>query len=98
MDPLIFVGKMNYLEKGTHADISYVAHQCARFAVDPKKKHREAIKWQGRYLKGTCDKGIILKPDGISGLEVYVDADFVGNWDPQDTLSRDSTRSSMGTS
>jgi hypothetical protein len=25
-----------------------------------------------------------MKPDGVSGLEVYVDADFVGNLDPQD--------------
>jgi hypothetical protein len=71
------VGKLNYLEKGTRADISYIANQCARFAVEPKKEHREAIRWLGRYLKGTCDKGLVLKPDGISGLEVYVNADFV---------------------
>jgi hypothetical protein len=49
-----------------------------------KKEHGEVIKWLGRYLKVTCDKGLILRPDGISGLEVYVDADFVGNWDPQE--------------
>jgi Reverse transcriptase (RNA-dependent DNA polymerase) len=73
------VGKLNYLEKGTRADISYISHQCARFAVEPKKEHGEAIRWLGRYLKGTCDKGLILKPDGVSGLKVYVDADFVGN-------------------
>ena len=36
---------------------------------------------------------MILKPDGESGLEVYVDADFAGNWDPADTESRDSARS-----
>jgi hypothetical protein len=90
------VGKLNYLEKGTRADISYITHQCARFAVNPKKEHGEAIKWLGRYLKGTCDKGLILRPDGVSGLEVYVDADFVGNWDPQDTLSRGTARSRHG--
>jgi hypothetical protein len=83
-------GKLNYLEKGTHADISYIAHQFARFAVEPKKEHREVIRWLARYLKGTCDKGLILKPDGISGLKVYVNADFVGNWDPKDSMSRDS--------
>jgi hypothetical protein len=37
-----------------------------------------------------------LRPDGASGLEVYVDADFVGNWDPADTQSRDSARSRHG--
>jgi hypothetical protein len=54
------------------------------------------IKWLGRYLKEPYDKGLILKLDGVSGLEVYVDTDFVGNWDPQDMLSRDSTRSRHG--
>jgi hypothetical protein len=39
---------------------------------------------------------MILKPDGKSGLEIYVDADFVGNWDPVDTESRDSARSRHG--
>ena len=29
-------------------------------------------------------------------MEVYVDADFVGNWDPVDTQSRDSARSRHG--
>jgi acid stress-induced BolA-like protein IbaG/YrbA len=67
-DYWLIVGKLNYLEKGTCADISYIAHQCTRFAVEPKKEHGEAIRWLGRYLKGTCDKGLILKPDSISGL------------------------------
>jgi hypothetical protein len=87
------VGKLNYLEKGTCADISYITHQFARFTVNPEKEHGEAIKWLVRYLKGTCDKGLILKPNGVNGLEVYVEADFVGNWDPQDMLSQNSTRS-----
>jgi hypothetical protein len=69
-DYWLVVGKVNYLENSTHADISYIAHQCARFEVDPKKEHGEAIKGLGRYLKGTCDNGLILKPAGISGLEV----------------------------
>jgi hypothetical protein len=90
------IGKLNYLERGTRADISYITHQCARFAADPKVEHGDAIKWLGRYLKGTRDKGLILTPDGHSGLEVYVDADFVGNWDPADTQNRDGARSRHG--
>jgi hypothetical protein len=90
------VGKLNYLEKVTRADISYIAHQCARFAVEPKKEHGEAIRWLGRYLKGPCDKGLILKPDGISGLKAYVNADFMGIWDLTDTMSRDRTQSWHG--
>jgi hypothetical protein len=90
------IGKLNYLERGTRADISYITHQCARFAVSPKQEHGQAIKWLGRYLKGTRDKGLILTPNGTAGLEVFVDADFVGNWDPVDTDSRDSARSRHG--
>ena len=30
------IGKLNYLERGTRSDISYITHQCARFAESPK--------------------------------------------------------------
>ena len=30
------IGKLNYLEKGTRSDRSYITHQCARFCEDPK--------------------------------------------------------------
>ncbi len=33
------IGKLNYLEKGTRSDISYIVHQCARFTDDPKESH-----------------------------------------------------------
>src|SRR6056300_997119 len=63
------IGKLNYLEKGTRSDIAYIVHQCARFTSDPKVEHGEALKWLGRYLIGTKDKGTILKPQ--DDLEVY---------------------------
>jgi hypothetical protein len=90
------VGKLNYLEKTTRSDISYITHQCARFTTDPKKEHGNAIRWLGRYLKGTRDKGTILKPQKGKGLELYVDADFSGNWDPKESWDRDTARSRHG--
>ena len=75
------IGKMLYLEKGSRSDITYTVHQCARFTADPKKEHGEAVKWLGRYLKLTRDKGLILRPDETRGLEVYVDASFASDWD-----------------
>jgi len=45
-------------------------------------EHAKAVKWIGRYLKGTMTEGTILRPDPTKSLEVYVDADFAGNWDP----------------
>ena len=78
------IGKLNYLEKSTRPDISYAVHQCARFAADPKKEHGDAIKWLCRYLCGTKDKGLILKPDKSASFEVYVDSDFAGNYVPEE--------------
>ena len=90
------IGKLNYLEKSTRPDISYTTHQCARFTVNPKKEHGEAIRWLARYLKGTRDKGIIIKPEKGRNLEMYVDADFAGNWDPKESNERDTARSRHG--
>ena len=91
------IGKLHYLEKGTRSDISYITHQCARFLQDPKESHAKAIRWIARYLKGTKDKGLILNPKKEKGLEVYVDADFSGNWDPKaPEMDRDTARSRHG--
>ena len=91
------IGKLHYLEKGTRSDIAYITHQCARFAENPKESHAKAIRWLARYLKGTRDKGLIIKPKRDKGLEVYVDADFSGNWDPKaPEMDRDTARSRHG--
>jgi hypothetical protein len=89
------IGKLLYLEKSTRPDIAYAVHQCARFAADPKVEHAQAVRWIARYLKGTKDKGIILKPLEQS-FECYVDADFAGNWDPSDTVSPSTAKSRSG--
>jgi hypothetical protein len=90
------IGKLNYLEKGSRPDIAYIVHQCARFTANPKVEHGKAIRWLGRYLKGTRDKGMILRPNGDLGLEVYVDADFVGNYKEEDSSHPDTARSRHG--
>ena len=82
------IGKLLFLEKSTRPDLTYAVHQCARFSHDPKLEHGNAVKRIGRYLKETQDKGIILKPDTSQSLDLYVDADFAGNWD-KDIASSD---------
>jgi hypothetical protein len=90
------IGKMNYLEKGSRSDIAYAVHQCARFSALPKMEHGKAVRWIARYLRGTRKKGTIFRPRRDLGLEVYVDADFAGNWDAEDTANRDTARSRHG--
>ena len=90
------VGKLNYLEKGSRPDIAYITHQLARFSTNPKKEHGEAVKWLGRYLKGTREKGLILKPSKKQGIAVYVDANFAGDWNRDEAHDRDTARSRHG--
>jgi hypothetical protein len=91
------IGKLNYLEKATRSDISFSVHQCARFVSDPKREHGEAVRWLGRYLKGTRDKGTIMRPMAKKDLEVFVDASFCGDWDSTNAAAdRDTARSRHG--
>ena len=90
------IGKVNYLEKGSRLDLAYSAHQAARFVEDPKLEDGEAVQWMGKYIHGTIGKGLLMTPKRDEGLEVFVDADFAGNWDPLDTTNRDTARSRHG--
>ena len=91
------VGMLNYLEAGSRSDISYATHQCARFASNPRKPHGEAVRWIARYLKGTREQGMTFHPNPALGLEVYVDADFAGNWNKETaSTDRDTARSRHG--
>ena len=74
------IGKLNFLEKSTHQDISVGIHQCTRFQDNPKKSHLQAVRAIGHYLICTRDKGIVMKPDHTKSFKCWVDADFAGNW------------------
>ena len=80
------IGKLNFLEKSTRPEIAYSVHQCARFSTNPKGSHSSAVKRIGRYLLGTKDDGIILKPDSSKSFDCYLDSDFCGLWDAETAL------------
>ena len=90
------IGKLNYLEKGSRPDLSYAVNQCARFSADPRTEHSQALRRIVQYLAGNSDRGTFFNPDKARGLEVHVDADFAGNWDPMDTHNSDTARSCHG--
>ncbi|CAJ1933345.1 unnamed protein product [Cylindrotheca closterium] len=90
------IGKIAYLEKGTRPELAYACHQCSRFSSAPRKAHGEAIKRIGRYLLGTADKGMFIEPDLRKSFEVYVDADFCGNWNERYGHDPDTARSRHG--
>ena len=89
------IGKLNYLEKSSHPDISYATNQCARFSHDRKQSHAQAVIHLVKHLKGAREHGIVMRPKGMA-LECHVDADFCGNWHkltPEHDLSTTKSRS-----
>jgi hypothetical protein len=88
------IGKLNYLDRATWPDISYITHQCARFTDDPKVEHGKVVRWLAIYLVSTRDKGIILRLVDTKDREVFCDAYFAGNWDKDEAaIDRDTARS-----
>ena len=90
------IGRLNYLEKASRPGLSYAVHQCCRFSADPKLEHGAAVKWIGRYLTDTAEKGTYMKPDKSKGLEVHNDTNFMGHWDPHDMENKDTAKSRHG--
>ncbi len=91
------IGKFNYLEKATRSGISLAMHQCAPLVSELKNEHGEAVRWLARYLKGTKDKGTILKPMTGKDLEVFVDASFFSDWCPEEAaVDQETARSRHG--
>jgi len=90
------VGMLLYLSTNTRCDITFAVSQVARFTHDPKQSHATAIKRIVRYLAGTKDKGMIMKPDGTLAINSHSDADFAGLYkvDPMEDTS--SAKSRMG--
>jgi hypothetical protein len=74
------VGKLNYLAQTTHPDIMYATHQIAKYALDQRKTHGEAILYLVRYLMKSRYLGIRFKPDPSKGFKCCCDADFSGLW------------------
>ena len=87
-----------YLSGHSRPDIHFAVTQCDQFSHDPKRSHEKALERIGLYLKGTRDKGLILKPDLINKLQIdcYVDSDFAGQWGYEDPEDSSSVRSRTG--
>ena len=74
------VGMLMFLACNSRPDIAYAVNQCARFTHCPRQSHAIAVKRILRYLKGTKDEGMLLRPKNNMKVDCYVDADFAGLW------------------
>ena len=89
------VGMLNYLCI-TRPEILFAVHQCACFSIDPWLSHEIAVKRLVHYLKRTQNEGLILTPIMSVGISCYVDADFAGAWDQEDSADPCSVYSRTG--
>ncbi len=60
------------------------------------RTHKQAVMRIGWYLLSTKEQGMIYAPDSSKGLEVFVDADFAGGWNPGDASNADNVYSHTG--
>ena len=90
------IGMLNYLAASTRPDILCAVHSAARFSADPKLIHEQAVKRICRYLKGTKDKGLILRPDHTKGVDCYVDASFATEFDKKRSYDASTVLSRTG--
>ena len=73
-------GMLTYLQANSRPEMIVSVHETACFCNQPLHKHEKTIKQLGRYLYHTKHEGIVYNPDTSTGLECYVDANFVGDW------------------
>lgn len=70
-------GALQYLTF-TRPDIAYAVQQVCLFMHDPREPHLTPLKRILRYIQGTLDLGLLLRPSSSAELTVYSDADWVG--------------------
>ena len=90
------IGMLRYLTGSVWPDIAMAVHQYARFSINPMRSHKQAVMHIGWYLLSMKDIGMKYTPDSTKGIEVYVNADFAGDWDPGDPLNSENIYSRTG--
>ena len=72
------IGSLLYISNTLRPDISYAVSTLSQFTNNPSEDHLRAVKRILRYLNGTKEFGILLKPGQSSDLKLcgYTDADF----------------------
>ncbi|KAJ9543903.1 hypothetical protein OSB04_023610 [Centaurea solstitialis] len=79
------IGSLMYLT-ASRPDIMFAVCVCARFQVQPKDSHLQAVKRIFRYLKGHSKLGLWYPHDSPFDLLAYTDSDYGGaNMDRKST-------------
>lgn len=79
-------GALQYLTF-TRPDIAYAVQQVCLHMHAPREPHLAALKRILRYIRGTLDLGLLLRPSVSPDLVVYSDADWAGCPDTRKSTS-----------
>jgi len=91
------LGMLMYLTNNTRPECAYAVNACAQYSVDPRVPHAEAVRRICRYLKGTINEGLLIKPSkDQASLDCKVDADYAGQWNIPEAEDPDSVKSRAG--
>ncbi|KAG7368580.1 reverse transcriptase RNA-dependent DNA polymerase [Nitzschia inconspicua] len=90
------IGMLGYLQSNSRPDIAFAVSSAARFTHHPRRSHEIALQRIGRYLKGTIEEGLILRPGDTLDIDCYVDADFAGLWPHEDKSDPSCVKSRTG--
>ena len=91
------LGMLMYLANNTRPECAFAVNACAQYSINPKLPHAEAVRRVCRYIKGTIDKGLHVRPPkGKWLLDCHVDADLAGTYHKDDNHSPDSVKSRCG--
>lgn len=74
------IGSLMCLTTTTRPDIAFVVRRLAQFVTNPQRHHWRYLGDVLRYLKETARMGILVCPRN-NQLEIYADADFLGDFD-----------------
>ncbi|GKB70666.1 retrovirus-related pol polyprotein from transposon TNT 1-94, partial [Tanacetum coccineum] len=81
------IGSLMYVMVCTRPDLAHAVGVVSRFLSNPGKKHREAVKWIFRYLRGTSKLGIAFGNEKPM-LVGFTDSYMAGNKDNMKSTSR----------
>ena len=91
------LGMLMYLTNNTRPECAYAVNACAQYSIAPKLPHAEAVRRICRYIKGTTDKGLLIRPPGDElSLDCSVDADYANSWISTDAENPDVVKSRAG--
>lgn len=87
-DPYLYrkaIGSLQYLTT-TRPDIAFSVNKLSQFLAHPTETHFQGVKRIFRYLQGTKDVGLLIKPVDVFKIVALTDADWATDTDDRKSM------------